>query len=174
MKRFALLLLCAAALCARADTDFYDLPATGAATTVRPGGKIVWVDAVSTNAGYTATVSLVRESWTFEDVVETFAATNFTYTVVTTNSIYFGTNAVLVTTTNTAARPWQPLPARATAYWTNVVDTASWAETNRVPRLFAAETNTVTAGTTWAAPGDLLLLQSAAPDGTRVTVGIQR
>ena len=173
MKRFALLLLCAAALCARADTDFYDLPATGAATIVRPGGKIVWVDAVSTNAGYTATVSLVRESWVEQDVVASFVATNFTYTVVTTNALFFGTNSVLVTTTNTATRPWLPLPARATAYWTNSVEKA-WAETNRVPVLFAAETNTVTAGTTWAAPGDKIRLSSAAPDGTRVTIGVQR
>lgn len=168
MKRFLLpLALCALAAVTfvRADMDFLEIPADGSAVEVRPGGKIVWVDAVSTNSAWSPTVKLARELWTDVAQVETSVATNFTYSYVVTNAPG--------TVTNVYPRPFPALPARTAAFWTNAVEVTTVA-TNLVPRLSAAETNAVVAGTSYAAPGDKLLLSGAAPDRSRVTVAVER
>lgn len=172
MKRLLLCLLAVAALCACAECFFVELPADGSAAEIRPGGKIVWADAVSTNSAYTPSVSLVREAWTTAAAVTPHAWTNFTYSVSWTNTVWSGTNATVVAHTNTAVRPYERFPATMTGYWTNAT-VRTWATTNWVPALVCAETNAVTPGTSYAAPGDKLKLSSAAPAGARVTVGIE-
>ena len=157
-------LLCAAAT-TRAETYFVEPPADGAALSLPDGGLIVWADAVSTNAAYTPALKLVREAWGAEQIVTPHAATNWTYQVVWTNGVTVITNA---------PAPAIPtyLPDTMTGIITNEAITA-WATTNTVPALVAAETNSVTAGTSYAAPGDKLIVKPAAPGGARVTVGIQ-
>ena len=112
MKKLVLCILLAAATFAVAEIDFYDIPGNGSAISLYKGGKIVWVDGVSTNEAWTPAVRIVRESWT--------------------------------------------------------------AATNGVPVLAAAETNVVTAGTSFAAPGDKFLLATNAPAGGRATVTVER
>ena len=66
MKRIALLaaaLLAAGAFSLRAEVGFLDVPASGTPVAILDGGKVAWIDAVSTNAAWTPTVKIVRESW---------------------------------------------------------------------------------------------------------------
>lgn len=157
-------LLCAA-VAVRAETYFVEPPADGAALSLPDGGLIVWADAVSTNSAYTPALKLVREAWGAEQIVTPHAATNWTYQVVWTNGVTVITNA---------PAPAIPtyLPDTMTGIITNETITA-WATTNAVPALVAVETNSVTVGTSYAAPRDFLFVAPAAPDGSRVTVGIQ-
>lgn len=172
MKRLSILaaLACILAAPARAETYFYEPPADGADFTVPGGGKVVWIDAVSTNADYEAVLNLVRESWGTAIEIDTFYRTNFTYEVVWTN--WVSTNRTdTITNAPTAAIPTY-LPDTTTQIITNA-NVVSWATTNTVPALLAVETNSVTAGTSYAAPGDKLIVQPAAPSGARVTVGVE-
>lgn len=172
MKRNILLAALALFLCvsARADTYFYEPPADGAEFRVPDGGKVVWIDAVSTNTAYEAALKLIRESWGTETEIDTFLRTNFTYQVVWTN--WVSTNRTdYITNSPTAAIPTY-LPDTMTQIITNA-NVVSWATTNTVPALLAVETNSVTAGTSYAAPGDKLIVQPAAPSGARVTVGVE-
>jgi hypothetical protein len=167
MKRNILLAALALFLCvsARADTYFYEPPASGAEFRVPDGGKVVWIDAVSTNAAYTPALKLVREAWGAERIVTPHAATNWTYQVVWTNGVTVITNA-----------PAPAIPAYPPDTMTGIITNetvVTWATTNTVPALLAAETNSVTAGTSYAAPGDKLIVQPAAPSGARVTVGVE-
>ena len=162
-------LLCAAST-VRAETYFVEPPADGAALSLPDGGLIVWADAVSTNSAYTPALKLVRESWGVAEDVIAHALTNFTFQVVWTN--YVSSNRTdVITNAPTAAIPTY-LPDTMTEIITNETITA-WATTNAVPALVAVETNSVTVGTSYAAPRDFLFVAPAAPDGSRVTVGIQ-
>ena len=171
MKSLSILAAVAALVCAsaRAETYFYEPPADGALFDIPGGGKVVWIDAVSPT-NYTPTLKLVRESWGVAEDVIAHALTNFTFQVVWTN--YVSTNRTdVITNAPTDAIPTY-LPDTMTGIITNETITA-WATTNTIPSLVAVETNSVTAGTTYAAPHDFFFLSPAAPDGARVTVGVE-
>ncbi len=139
-----------AAICCMAASAAIDVITLGYGETVdvaRPA-KVLAVECFSdpTNGTYNPK----RETTVLgvQEVVTDYSATNFTYSVVTTN-------ALGVATTNVLEVPHPvPLPPTMTGYWTNSLVT-TWATTNIVPVRTAVVTNDV-AASTWLAPGDTL------------------
>jgi hypothetical protein len=168
MKRisvFAIALTFAATM-VLAGVVFIDIPASGSAVRVSDGGKVAWIDGVSTNSAWTPAVSVVRESWRNVEDIETSVRTNVTYSVVWTNSV--GTAF-----TNILDSALENPDSTVTDYWTNTV-VVTTSTTSTVYRLVAAETNSVTAGTSYAAPGDYLMLSTNADDTARTTIAIEK
>lgn len=164
MKRLIVLLAVLAPATLPAATGFLELPPSGAAVTVADGGKVAWIDAVATNAAWTPTVKIVRESWRNTADIRTTVSTNWSYTIVWTNSAATYTNVVY-------GPPAPTPPANATAFSTNMA-VRTTATTNWAVRIVAAETNTATAGTSYVAPEDKIMLSAPADARTRVTVAI--
>ncbi len=139
-----------AAICCMAAFAAIDVITLGYGETVdvsRPA-KVVAVECFSNPAD--GTYNPKRETLIFgtELDITQFATTNFTYSVVTTNTLG-------VATTNVLEVPHpMPLPDIATAYWTNTLVT-SWATTNVVPVLTKAFTNDIEAAS-YLAPGDTI------------------
>ena len=154
-----------AALAADAALDVITLGHGESFEVARPA-KVAAIECFSnpTNGTY----SLKRETVLMGERldVEELAATNFTYCVVTTNSLG-------VAATNVLDRPHPiPYPPTMTGYWTNAHVTA-WAVTSAVPVVEKTFTNDVSAAT-WLAPGDRLF---TLPDDTfrgRLNVFIER
>ncbi len=167
MKRLSIsAALALAATVILAGVGFLDIPPTGTAVAISEGGKVVWVDGVSTNSAWTPTVKAVRESWRNVEDVQTTVATNYTYSVVWTNDV----GAVI---TNVLESMPSSLAPTVTDFWTNTV-VKTTATTNTVYSLVAAKTNTVTAGTTYIAPGDAVMLATNADDTARITIAIEK
>lgn len=115
--------------------------------------KVLAIECLSSVASGTYTPKKETLLMGEEAVVTPHAFTNFTYSVVTTNSLG-------VATTNVLDRPHpMPLPDVMTAYWTNTVVTG-WSETNMVPIVSATLTNAVEASS-FLAPGDKLFCPAA-------------
>jgi len=169
MKRLPLSISAALSLAATAilaGVGFLDIPPSGIAVAISEGGKVAWIDSVSTNAAWTPTVKAVRESWRNVEDIQTTVATNYTYSVVWTNDM--GT-----VFTNVLESLPSSLAPTVTGFWTNIV-VKTTSTTNIVYSLVAAETNTVTAGTTYVAPGDAVMLSTNADDTARITIAIEK
>lgn len=153
-----------------------------------PGAcRVVEAQLSATGDVSSVSLRLVREVWEERTSVSAWAATNFTYTLVTTNAVLVGTNAVVVAATNTAAFPPVPLPPNAVSVTTNAIVTA-WATTNTAPALAAAWTNSVLSGLSAsnglnrfaapdglrALPGDFFLLECAGGEPLRADVVVER
>lgn len=168
MKRLSILAaaIVAAAVSLRADVGFLDLPSSGEPVAILDGGKVAWIDAVSTNAAWTPTVKIVRESWQNVADITTTVFTNVSYTVVWTNAVGTYTNVVY-------GPPAPTRPANATSFTTNTT-TRTTATTNWAVRLVAVETNSATAGTSYVAPKDKVMLSAPADSRSRTTIAIER
>lgn len=201
MKRFLLpLALCAlaAATFVRADVEFLELPvvpdpevsSATIPTGIDLGGRlslVSFVKGVGSDVG-TPSVYVVRDVWTNAVEISSFAETNVSYTVVWSNDVR--------SVTNTSARPFSPLPATATAYWTNET-VRVWAETNAFRAFSCSATNSfdcsedgwsysedaaslseTTPTNVWLLPGDrvfLLWSSDNAPDNScRATFVLER
>jgi len=165
MKHTFAMLATLATFAALAAIDLITL-GYGESAEVSHPAKVLAVECRSTVAGGTYTPK--RETVVMGerlDVTER-AATNFTYSVVTTNSLG-------VATTNVLDRPHPvPYPPTMTGYWTNTVVTA-WSTTNAVPVVAQAFTNGVEAGA-YLAPGDVIFCPATNTFRGRLDIFVER
>lgn len=159
--------LSAFALCAFAKYDVIELPTyIGPSLDITTPCKVVYLDNLSVNS--VGGLYCERICTAERDEVTAHALTNFTYSVVTTNTIG-------VATTNVLTRPHPiPYPPTMTGYWTNTVVNA-WSVTNRVPYVYNATTNEVSVQSyPYLLPGDRLYHDGTEDDGGKWKILIEK
>lgn len=135
MKRL-LALAALAALPILAAVEIYGIR-DGGSVTVPLGGRLAYVNVLSTVPNGTCTLKRGQSFETNAASVVSFAATNFTYSLVYSNGTVTVTNV-------TAVNQWPDIAGtRYISYSTNRT-VRTWAETNWTPRVALAVTNALT------------------------------